>query len=122
MATKTVSETRRLADSICLRGILERGTIVSFMNTSTTEAILTALSPPKLYLYKLTKAESAKEEGPYKPGQGGKWEKVEGGTPSPASGGIRPVYEAFASGKKGTYVDFDDAVKRHKMVQAIYRS
>ena len=49
------------------------------------------------------------------------WEEVSG-VATPGFGGIGPVYEAFARGEKGTWATFEDAVVRHKMVEAIYRS
>ena len=37
-------------------------------------------------------------------------------------GGIGEVYESFVSGKTDALVDFEKAVTRHKMVDAIMRS
>lgn len=143
--TKTAPEPRQLADSIAVQGVLESGTTVSFTNVYTTEATpdslewiiageqgslkftgassFLAFSPAKLHLYKpAATEESQKRKNVYKPVEGERWAEVDVGSPTPAFGGIGLVYDAFASGKKGTYVDFDEAVKRHRMVEAIYRS
>lgn len=142
--TKMAPEPRQFADSIAIQGVLESGITVSFTNVYTTEATpdnlewiisgeegslkftgassFLAFSPPTLYLYKPIEAEEPRMKNVYKPAEGGTWQEVDVGTPTPAFGGIGPVYEAFASGKEGAYVDFDEAVKRHKMVEAIYRS
>ena len=142
--TKMAPEPRQLADSIAIQGVLESGITVSFTNVYTTEATpdnlewiiageegslkftgassFLAFSPAKLYLYKPIQQDESKMKNVYKPNEGVSWEEVDVGTPTPAFGGIGLVYEAFASGKEGTYVDFDGAVKRHKMLEAIYRS
>ena len=57
----------------------------------------------------------------YQPGENAKWEEVE----VPKSGhfgGIGEVYAAFAEGRTEALVDFEKAVTRHKMVEAIQRS
>lgn len=65
-----------------------------------------AVDQPKLYFHNA--------------GEGGDWEEI--AVAKPSFGGIGPVYEAFATGKQGTYADFEEAVIRHKMVDAVYRS
>ena len=62
-----------------------------------------------------------KEKGPDATKEGGRWEEVEVERESLEGGGIGEVYAAFA-GRNKDLVDFDVAVKRHKMVQAIFCS
>lgn len=52
---------------------------------------------------------------------GGKWEKIETGTQM-AFGGVADLYKAFAEGNNELLVDFEGAVKRHEMIEAIVRS
>ena len=84
-----------------------------------------AFSPPKLYIYKPvqeTEGTKSTEDDVYgKPQLKAEWEEVTG-LATPAFGGIGPVYEAFARGKEGTWATFEDALTRHRMVEAIYRS
>ena len=142
--TKTDPEARNLADSILIQGVLEGGITAGFMNSFTTEALpdtfewiisgeqgslkfsgassFLAISPPMLYLHTKDAKKVPTEGTPSKTNEASDWEEVDVGPPTPGFGGVGPVYEAFASGKKGTYVDFDAAVTRHKMVEAIYRS
>ena len=143
--TQSKFEPRNVAENIAIQGITTSGVTVSFQNAATTDATpdrlegvisgeegslrfsgdsgFLAFSPPKLELYKPAKtSERAGEEGIYdKPQQKASWEEVTG-VPTPAFGGIGPVYEAFAKGEEGTWATFEDAVVRHKMVEAIYRS
>ena len=72
----------------------------------------------KLSLYQPPGA--AGDEGIYGVQKAGSWTDVPI-EPHMAFGGIGEVYNAFAEGKGGI-VDFDEAVKRHKMVDAIFRS
>ncbi len=52
--------------------------------------------------------------------EGGKWEEGKMGS-GLGFGSIGEVYQAFAKGGKGV-VDFEEAVVRHKLVEAIQRS
>ena len=125
--SKTEPVERKFVDSIGVQGVLESGALVSFALNTTTAAspghlqwVITGekgslkfeasgpflvMSPPTLYQYT--------------PGEGKGWEVVD--FASTSFGGIGEVYAAFADGKK-PYVDFDEAVKRHRMVEAIERS
>ena len=121
---------RATSDSVSVTGILESGATASFSSTvspPTTpgnmhwiisgeggalkfagESSFLAFQPPTLYQTKVM-------EG------GAKWEEVE--VPkSKYFGGIAEVYEAFAEGKSEGLVDFEEAVKRHRMIDAIVRS
>ncbi|KAK4693820.1 hypothetical protein P7C71_g3650, partial [Lecanoromycetidae sp. Uapishka_2] len=119
---------RKFVDAIAVQGILENGATANYVSTTTTTATPTkfewiisgekgslkfeggafiALFPPKLYEYKA--------------GEGAKWEEVD--IPGQlAFGGVGELYAAYAKGEKDGLVDFDEAVKRHRMVDAIYRS
>ncbi len=125
------SAKRTQADCVSVQGVLESGAVASFVSTSTTEA-----TPGRFEWIISGEKGSLKFEGPgqfiaivphklYQSAagkEGGKWEEVEYEKgQSGAIGGIGPVYEAFAKGSKDL-VDFDEAVKRHKMVDAIFRS
>lgn len=125
--TKTIQ--RKFIDSITIQGILENGAIANYAFTTTTEA-----TPPRFEWIIYGEKGSLKFEGSnmfismfpptlyqYKPGEGAKWEEVGFGSLM-AFGGVGEVYAAFAEGKKEGLVDFDEAVKRHRMVEAIYRS
>ena len=86
------------------------------------EAPFITLSQPRLYQY--TPSGEQKYEGYQQVGEKTAWEEVEVGKPM-AFGGIGELYEAFAQGGEGKgvdYVDFEEAVKRHRMVEAIRRS
>ena len=125
------SAKRTQADCVSVQGVLEGGAVASFVSVSTTEA-----TPGHFEWIISGEKGSLKFEGPGQfiaivphklyqsaPGkEGGTWEEVayEKGQ-SGAIGGIGPVYEAFAEGNKDL-VDFDEAVKRHKMVDALFRS
>lgn len=132
-----------IADFISIQGVLESGAGVSFVSAATTEATpgqfewiihgekgslkfegvsqLIAMSPPTLYQSGPAKPKGKGEEegGAYATRKGAEWEEVEVG--EGAFGGIGAVYSAFAEGNEDL-VDFDVAVKRHKMVEAIIRS
>lgn len=136
------------ADSISIQGVLESGASATYMFSSTSEATpayfewiifgeegslkfrgpnhLMAMAPHTLYRSAQPKRRRRKEGkgggggGLYATKEAGKWEEVEVGTPGPF-GGIGEVYAAFAKGDKDL-VDFDGAVRRHRMVEAIFRS
>ncbi len=125
--SKTEPVERKFADSIGVQGVLESGALVSFTLASTTAAtpgylqwVITGekgslkfeasgpflvMTPPTLYQHTH--------------GEGKEWEIVD--FASTSFGGIGGVYAAFADGEK-SYVDFDEAVKRHRMVEAVERS
>lgn len=132
-----------IADTVSIQGVLESGASVNFVSSSTTEATpgrfewiisgeegslkfegpsqFIAMTTPTLYHSALSKEEGKGEEnkGPYETKEAGKWEEIKFG--KGPFGGIGEVYAAFAEGNKDL-VDFDEAVKRHKMVEAIFRS
>lgn len=134
-----------LADFVSIQGVLESGATVNFVSSSTTEATpgrlewiisgekgslkfesqsqFIAIAPHTLYQFTPAKPEGQGEEGKLKSlfaaKEGGQWEEIE--FEKGAFGGIGEVYAAFAEGDKDL-VDFDEAVKRHKMVEAIFRS
>ncbi|KAK3176113.1 hypothetical protein OEA41_007435 [Lepraria neglecta] len=125
--TVTEPEKRRFVDSVAVQGVLESGTTVTFSSTTTTDA-----TPGQFEWIIAGEKASLKFEAPvmfivlhppalyqYTPGEGAKWEEVEvvGG----GGGGIGEVYAAFAEGKEGV-VDFEEALKRHRMVAAIEKS
>ena len=132
-----------IADFVSVSGVLESGATASFVLALTTEATPTrfewiisgekgalkfeaqapfmAVGPHKLYQSTPHKQDDKGGEvkAPYDTKDGVQWEEVEfkrGGF-----GGIGEVYTAFAEGSKDL-VDFEEAVKRHKMVEAILRS
>lgn len=120
---------RNTIDSIAVQGILENGATANYSFTSTTDA-----APPRSEWIIIGEKGSLKFESPspfiwmtpptmsrYTPGEGAKWEQVEVASPM-AFGGVGEVYAAFAEGKTDGLVDFEAAVVRHKMVDAIYRS
>ena len=132
-----------IADFVSISGVLESGATASFVLAITTEATPThfewtisgeegslkfesqapfmAIGPHKLYQCTPHKQDGKGDEDktPYAVKDGVKWEEVE--FEQGAFGGIGEVYSAFADGNKDL-VDFDEAVKRHKMVEAIFRS
>ena len=124
---------RTFADSISLHGILETGPIVSFSLNSTglgnPDHLMWIIAGDKASL-KIEGNSAAINIGPdtklslYEPlkdGAGGMgWKDVEV-KPVMAFGGVGEVYRAFAEGGEGL-VDFEEAVKRQKMVDAIFRS
>ena len=128
--SKSAPEKKNIADWISVQGILESGASASFAFTCTTAA-----TPEQFSWIISGEKGSLKFEGTsfaiqmgqstlyqYIPGEGAKWEEVKIPPDSGHFGGIGEVYAAFAEGKKEGLVDFDEAVKRHKMVEAIYRS
>lgn len=65
------------------------------------------------------KGEEGKEKTAFDRKTGGQWEEVE--VEKGSLGGIGAVYAAFAEGDRDL-VDFDEAAKRHRMAEAIFRS
>ena len=133
---------RNFADSISVQGVLESGATLSFVFTSTTDATpghlqwiisgekgslkfegsngFIAMAQPTLYQHFAGGNRGSEWYQPkgYEAGGEG-WEEVKVG--DTVFGGIGEVYGAYAEGKKG-YVDFEEAVTRHRLVEAIYRS
>ena len=125
--SKTAPEKRTFVDSVAVQGILESGITVSFSCTNTTEA-----TPGRFEWIIAGEKASLKFESSFPfiafpttlyqftpGGEGAKWEEI--GVMTGNSGGIGELYAAFADEKEG-FVDFDEAVKRHRMVEAIERS
>lgn len=125
--TKTEPAERKFVDSISVQGVLQSGATASLSISATAEAT------PERFEWIISGAKgSLKIEGAaafivmapptlyqYTPGEGAKWEEVQ--VEKGMFGDIGEVYAAYAEGRKGV-VDFDEAVKRHRMVEAIYRS
>ena len=145
--SKTEPVKNTLADTVSVQGVLESGAIVNFVSSTTTEATpgrlewiisgekgslkfegpsqFIAFAPHTLYQFAPPKQEDkGGEDSIYSaklPGEEGvgKWEEVEVG--KGWFGGIGEAYAAFAEGNKDL-VDFEGAVKRHELVDAIFRS
>lgn len=145
--SKTEPVKASTADYVSIQGVLESGATVNFVSSSTTDATpgrfewiisgelgslkfegpgqFIAMVPHTLSHFAPV-TQDGKEDNETKGVQAilpkkekGKWEEVE--FAKGAFGGIGEVYAAFAAGDKDL-VDFDEAVKRHKMVEAIFRS
>lgn len=141
-----------LPDFVSISGVLESGVLVNFAYTSTTQEAtpermewiisgekgslkfeggpFITMSRHTLYQYAQPEQKGQEEEGEkeFVPEEaenrfvlesGGQWKEVE--VEKGAFGGIGEVYRAFAEGNKDL-VDFEMAVKRHKMIEAIRRS
>ena len=126
-----------LSDFVSISGVLESGTAVSLVLESVTEATpehmewvisgekgslklesaapFLMMIPPTLYRSTPSRQEGEGKEEKSK----AQWEEVE--YEKGAMGGIGDLYTAFAEGNKDI-VDFDLAVQRHKVVEAILRS
>ena len=120
---------RNFADSVSVSGVLESGATATFTCNMTTPA-----TPDSLYWIISGEKGALKFEGKhaffvfsppalyqYVPGEGAKWEEVEV-QKSKHFGGIAEVYETYAEGKGDGLVDFEEAVKRHRLIDAIFRS
>ena len=135
----TAPEPRNFADCISIQGKLDGGATVNFACNTTEgspdglnwdiigekgtikmdlDKSMLQMAEGKMSLYQPPGA--AGDEGIYGVQKAGSWTDVPI-EPHVAFGGIGEVYNAFAEGKGGI-VDFDEAVKRHKMVDAIFRS
>ena len=134
-----------VADFVSITGVLESGAAVNFVLQCVTQATpehmewiiagekgslklespapFLVITPPKLYRSTTPEQKGeGKEDEKKAPWEGeGKahWEEVE--YEKGAIGGIGEVYTALAEGNKDI-VDFDVAVQRHKVVEAILRS
>lgn len=135
----------RIADFVSISGVLESGAAVNFVLESVTAATpenmewiisgekgslkletpaaFLTMSPPNLYRTTTPEQDSEGKDRKGKAAWEGRgkaqWEEVEyekGGF-----GGIGEVYTALAEGNKDL-VDFDVALQRHKVVEAILRS
>ena len=130
-----------ISDFISISGVLESGTAVNFVLESVTDATpermewiisgekgslklespvpFLAMAPPSLYRSTPAKQEKSKQPQWEEEKIKAQWEEVE--YEKVAMGGIGEVYRALAEGNKDL-VDFDVAVQRHKLVEAIFRS
>lgn len=125
--TKTEPEKRRFQDSVAIQGFLESGALVTYSLMTTKNA-----TPDRFEWIIAGEKASLKIETPsallglcpttlsqYTGAEGAKWEVLE--VTEAGTGGVGEVYAAFAEGK-GRFVDFDGALTRHRMVDAIIRS
>ena len=132
---------RKFHDAVSIQGVLESGASASIAYNCTTKATPDRLdwiiagekaslklegdhatiqmADNKLSIYELP-SEPKKDEF-YGKKTLSTWEPVEVPTML-GFGGIGEVYQAFAEGNQTPLVDFDEAVKRHHMVDAIFRS
>ena len=135
-----------IADFVSISGVLESGAAVNFLLESVTDATpermewtisgergslklespspFMVMAPPSLYRSTRPKQQGQGKEEKTQPAweeakSKAQWEEVE--YEKGTIGGIGEVYTAFAEGNKDT-VDFDVAVQRHKIVEAIFRS
>ena len=129
-----------LADSITIAGVLKTGASASMIWNLTTPATPDTFSWIIAGEKASLKIESDKPSiqmapdiklsiySPQQPAEGTpegqkstQWEPVE--VPKASYfGGVAAVYQAFAEGKTEALVDFAEATKRHRMVDAIFRS
>ena len=122
---------RKFVDTVSVQGILQNGASANISLATTTKAVLNRFE----WIINGEKGSLKFEGGSWlmaiivptlsqyipKGEEEAKWEIVE--VPDPiAYGGIGEVYKAFGEGKTEGLVDFDGAILRHKMVEAIYRS
>lgn len=82
-----------------------------------------ATATPNLYQYKNANAEA---HNVYEPGEQpkneAKWDEVKVEPGVGGFGGVGDLYHAYVRGDKEGFVDFEGAVVRHRMVEAIKRS
>ena len=136
----------KIADFVSISGVLESGTAVNFVLECVTDATpehmewiisgekgslklespapFLVMSPPSLYRSTRPKQQGEGKEGEMQPAweeekSKAQWEEVK--YEKGVIGGIGEVYTALAEGNKDL-VDFDVAVQRHKIVEAIIRS
>lgn len=146
---KSAPEPRKIADNIVVSGVLTSGggvlSLHYLISSPATPSLFqwiicgekgslkmegpsfaVQMMPPKLYMAKAP--EGAGQKGIYEDREGGaEWKEVEIPKSNMAGhfGGVAEVYEAIAQGKKGKadgLVDFEEAVKTHKLVDAIVTS
>ena len=140
---KTIrSVPRKFADSAAVTGVLKSGPAVSMTWNLTTPATpdhLTWIIAGEKASLRIESDNAQIQMAPdmklsmfTAPGEDGRESIYEDpGTPAWAPievprakffGGVAEVYEAFAEGRMGALVDFEEATKRHRMVEAIHRS
>ena len=136
----TTSMPRNFVDSVAVAGVLKTGPFVNFSYNITTPA-----TPDHLTWIISGEKASLKFEGDNaaiqmasmtlsmytSPSRGGgsmyeepkkaAWDTIEY-PESKSFGGVGEVYQAFAEGKTEALVDFEEATKRHRMIDAIVRS
>ena len=141
----SLTQKRTGADNISIQGTLQSGATLNFQWLLTTDQTPNSYSciiygdkaslklegptpsiqvrPPKLFKSEIKKSGNGDPKSIYELPDAATWVEVE--LPSTKTnhlfGGIGEVYEQVAVGGKGV-VDFEEAVKRHKMVEAIARS
>ena len=138
----THSVKRNTPDSVSVSGMLKNGASASTTFNITTPATPDYLSwiimgekaslkvesdmamiqmAPELKLSMYTPAPASGSGSAYATPEPARWEHVE--VPkAPYFGGVAEVYQAFVDGKEEGLVDFAEATKRHRMVDAIFRS
>lgn len=132
---------RNFADSVGIHGVLESGASVSFSlkvtPPSTPDHFIWIISGEKMSLklegnsasiqiqpptlFKHDAPEGGKTSEMYGKQKPATWEEVEV-KQSGFFGGTGELYEAFAKGETEVLVDFEGAVVRHKMVEAVFTS
>ena len=137
----TAAEKSNISDSVSINGVLESGASVSFTLSSTTEATpsrtewiisgeqgslkfqgssqFLAMGTHALYRYAAPEGTGGGAAPGWSGSRRGEWEEVE--VEEGTFGGMGGVYRAFAEGD-GDLMDFEQAVKRHRMVEAIFKS
>lgn len=125
----THSAKRTSKDWLAIHGVLEGGATAIFTyaatEATTPESFKWVISGDKGAL-KLESDSSFIQFAPTSlsqclSGKDAKWEDVVTDPPM-AFGGIGELYEAFAKGDHDRFLDFDGAVIRHEMLEAILRS
>ena len=132
---------RKFHDAVSIHGVLDSGASASITYNCTTKATpdridwviagdkaslkiegdhgTIQMADNKLSLYELPNEE--KKTDFYGKKNLASWKEVE--VPAMLGfGGVGEVYQAFAQGDTKPLVDFDEAVKRHHLVDAIFRS
>lgn len=129
---------RTSPDAVVVQGVLESGALATAQIITTTastpdsvvwiisgekgalklegQSLIIQMFAPKLYRFK--KAEQAWQIHYVAQKESGTWEEVEAETKSQ----VFEEYLAFAEDRKDSYVSFDQAVVRHRMVEAIWKS
>ena len=133
-----------LADSVTVTGVLKTGVSASLIWNLATPATPDSFSwliagekaslklesdnasiqmapDIKMYIYRAQEVETGATESGYLKQEPSHWEPVDI-SKAAYFGGVAAVYQAFAEGKTEALVDFAEATKRHRMVDAIFRS
>ena len=138
----TYATKRNTPDSVTVSGVLKNGASASTTFNITTPATPDYLSwiivgekgtlkvesdnaqiqmAPDMKLSMYTPPLESALDSIYANPEPPRWEQVE--VPkAPYFGGVAEVYQAFAEGKTEALVDFAEATKRHRMIDAIFRS